>query len=68
MVAPATIQIALLNVRLVEHAQILVQEDQEVLPAIHAMTDMELRLKLEKQNAAALALSVMNAETVQVKD
>ena len=68
MVVQVTILIVRANVRLVEHAQILVQEDQEVMPAIHAMADMELRLKLEKQNAAALALSVMNAETVQVKD
>lgn len=68
MVALATIQIVHRSVKLVRAAQILVQEDQEVMPAIYAMADMELWLKLAKQNAAALVLSVMNAETVQVKD
>lgn len=68
MVAQATTLTVLLSVRLVRVAQILVQEDQEVMPAIYAMADMELWLKLAKQNAAALVLSVMNAETVQVKD
>ena len=68
MAAKVTILIVPVNVKLVRLVQILVQEDQEVMPAIHAMADMELRLKLAKQNAAALVLSVMNAETVQVKD
>ena len=68
MVVQVTIQIVHRSVKLVRAAQILVQEDQEVMPAIYAMADMELWLKLAKQNAAALVLSVMNAETVQVKD
>lgn len=68
MVAQATTLIAQANVKLAKLVQILVQEDQEVMPAIYAMADMELWLKLAKQNAAALVLSVMNAETVQVKD